>query len=276
LARLDRPIGTWLLLLPCWWGLALAPEGWHRVDLYALFAAGATVMRAAGCVINDLWDRDIDRRVARTAGRPLASGAVGVPAALAYLMGLLLLGLLVLIQLDPVAVATGFAVMAIVVLYPLAKRVTHWPQLVLGFAFNWGILVAWTAVTGGLAAPAFWLYASGIAWTLGYDTIYAHQDKADDAAVGVKSTAILFGTRTKPWLAAFYAATVAMIAAAGWQVGLAWPFYVGLGLAAAHLAWQVATVDLDRPKDCLAKFKSNRDFGLAVVAALILGQIARP
>ncbi len=270
LARLDRPIGTWLLLLPCWWGTALAPGGAHRWELFVLFAIGALVMRGAGCVINDFWDRDIDRKVARTADRPLASGRIGVPAAFAFLVTLLLIGLAVLMQLDRAAIVTGVAVMGVVVLYPLAKRVTFWPQLVLGVAFNWGALVGWAAVRGTIETPAILLYAGGILWTLGYDTIYAHQDKADDAKIGVKSTALLFGARTKAWLTVFYIGAAALLIAAGVSVGAAWPYYAALAAALLHFIWQVATLNLDDPKDCLAKFKSNRDAGLAITLACLI------
>lgn len=270
LARLDRPIGTWLLLLPCWWGVALAGGAHGHWNLLVLFAIGALTMRGAGCVINDLWDRDIDRKVARTADRPLASGRIGVPAALAFLAVLLLIGLAVLLQLNRPAIVTGIAVMGVVVLYPLAKRVTFWPQLVLGVAFNWGALVGWAAVRGEIEAPALLLYAGGILWTLGYDTIYAHQDKADDARIGVRSTALLFGRLTKPWLAAFYAGTIVMLTAAGVAAGAAWPFHAALAAAALHFVWQVATIDLDDPRDCLAKFKSNRDAGLTIAIACLI------
>jgi 4-hydroxybenzoate polyprenyltransferase len=271
LARLDRPIGTWLLLLPCWWATALAPGGgFARWDLFVLFGIGALAMRGAGCVINDLWDRDIDAKVARTATRPLASGAIGVPGALAFLALLLLIGLAVLLQLSRPAIVTGFAVMGVVVLYPLAKRVTFWPQLVLGVAFNWGALVGWAAIRGSIETPAILLYAAGILWTLGYDTIYAHQDKADDAEIGVKSTALLFGRATKAWLAVFYAGAVALLIASGIAAGAAGPFYGALAAAALHFVWQVATIDLDDPRDCLAKFKSNRDAGLAIVLACLI------
>lgn len=270
LARLDRPIGTWLLLLPCWWGTALAPGGAGRWDLFVLFAIGALTMRGAGCVINDLWDRDIDRKVARTATRPLASGRIGVPAALAFLALLLLIGLGVLLQLERPAIVTGIAVMGVVVLYPLAKRVTFWPQLVLGVAFNWGALVGWAAVRGVIETPAILLYAAGLLWTLGYDTIYAHQDKADDAEIGVKSTALLFGRQTRAWLAGFYAGTTGLLVAAGMSSGAAWTYYAALAAAALHFVWQVASIDLDDPRDCLAKFKSNRDAGLAVVFACLV------
>ncbi|MBM3533132.1 MAG: 4-hydroxybenzoate octaprenyltransferase [Alphaproteobacteria bacterium] len=270
LARLDRPIGTWLLLLPCWWGTALAPGGDARWDLFLLFAIGALVMRGAGCVINDFWDRDIDAKVARTADRPLASGRIGLPAAFAFLAALLLIGLAVLLQLDRAAIVTGFAVMGVVVIYPLAKRVTFWPQLVLGVAFNWGALVGWAAIRGTIEAPAILLYAAGILWTLGYDTIYAHQDKADDAKIGVKSTALLLGRATRRWLVVFYAGATALLIAAGIAAGAAWPFYAALAAAALHFLSQAKTLDLDDPKDCLAKFKSNRDAGLAITIACLI------
>ncbi|MBM3545794.1 MAG: 4-hydroxybenzoate octaprenyltransferase [Alphaproteobacteria bacterium] len=270
LARFDRPIGTWLLLLPCWWGTALAPGGDTRWDLFLLFGIGALVMRGAGCVINDFWDRDIDAKVARTADRPLASGRIGLPAAFVFLAVLLLIGLAVLLQLNRAAIVTGFAVMGVVVLYPLAKRVTFWPQLVLGVAFNWGALVGWAAVSGAIETPAIILYAAGIFWTLGYDTIYAHQDKADDAKIGVKSTALLLGRSTKPWLVFFYAGATALLVAAGIAAEAAWPYYAALAAAVLHFVWQAKTVDLDDPKDCLAKFKSNRDAGLAITIACLI------
>ncbi len=283
LLRLDRPIGTWLLLLPCWWGLALAVTGatppvlglpvlglWYGL----LFGVGAVVMRGAGCIVNDIYDRDFDAAVARTADRPIASGAVSVRRALLVLAGLLLLGLLILAQFNPFTVGLGAASLALVFTYPLMKRVTHWPQIVLGLAFNWGALLGWTALRGGLDWPAAALYGAGIAWTLGYDTIYAHQDKEDDALLGLKSTALLFGRSSLAWIAGFYAATVALLALAGALVGLAWPFYAGLVLAALHLVRQVRRVDLDEPQSCLSAFKSNRDFGLIVTGALLAGHIS--
>ncbi len=270
LARLDRPIGTWLLLLPCWWSTAMAAHGTVRWDLFLLFGIGALSMRGAGCVINDLWDRDIDAKVARTSDRPLASGAIGVPAALLYLGLLLLIGLAVLVQLNWPAIVTGFAIVAVIVLYPLAKRVTFWPQFVLGIAFNWGALVGWAAVRGTIETPALLLYVAGILWTLGYDTIYAHQDKEDDAKIGVRSTALLFGANTKPWLSFFYAAATALMVAAGVAADARWSYYAALAAAALHFVWQVRTLDLDDPKDCLAKFKSNRDAGLAITIACLI------
>jgi 4-hydroxybenzoate polyprenyltransferase len=275
LARLDRPIGTWLLLLPGWWALALAPPGggWPDPWLFALFGIGALLMRGGGCVINDLFDRDFDARVARTADRPIASGAISVPRALLFLAALFGVSLIILLQFNLFAVAVGVASLALIVPYPLMKRVTWWPQAWLGLTFNWGALLGWAAVRGDIGAPALILYAAGFFWTLGYDTIYAHQDKEDDALVGVKSTARLLSDRSRPWIAGFFAVCLALLALTGWSVGLAWPFYAGLVLAAAHAVWQTASADFDDPKNCLVRFKANRDFGLIVLASIVAGQI---
>ncbi|NNE85551.1 MAG: 4-hydroxybenzoate octaprenyltransferase [Alphaproteobacteria bacterium] len=275
LARFDRPIGTWLLLLPGWWAVALAPPdgGWPDPWLIILFGVGAILMRGGGCVINDLFDRDFDARVARTADRPIASGAISIPRALLFLAVLFGVSLLILLQFNLFAVAVGAASLLLVVPYPLMKRITWWPQAWLGLTFNWGALLGWAAVRGDIATPALILYAAGFFWTLAYDTIYAHQDKEDDALVGIKSTARLFGDRSRPWIAGFFAVALALLALTGWAVGLSWPFYVGLALAAAHGVWQTASADFDDPKNCLARFKSNRDFGLIVLAAIIAGQV---
>jgi len=269
LARVDRPIGTWLLLIPCWWGYAMASPGLPDWWIMGLFALGALAMRGAGCTINDLTDRDFDRMVARTATRPLASGEISVVGGFVFLAFLSAIGLAVLWQFNTFTIQLGVASLALVVVYPFAKRFTYWPQLFLGFTFNWGALMGWSAATGGLAAPALWLYAAGIFWTLGYDTIYAHQDKADDLLVGVKSTALKFGDRTRYWLALFYAAGLILLVAAGSAAALAWPYFVALILGALHLAWQVWRVDFDSPARCLFFFKSNRDFGLIVLAGII-------
>ena len=273
LMRLDRPIGTWLLLWPCWWSLALAAPGWPDPWLMALFAVGALVMRGAGCTVNDIADRDIDGRVARTATRPLPSGDVSLTQALVLLGVLLAIGFAILVQLGTVAIWLGIASLPLIGFYPFMKRITWWPQAWLGLTFNWGALAGWAAVTGTVDAPPIALYAAGIAWTLGYDTIYAHQDKEDDALIGVKSSARRLGEATRPWLYAFYCAAAALIGVAGWLAGLAWPFYIGLGLAAAQLAWQAARVDIDAPADCLAKFKSNKWLGLIVFAAIVAGRV---
>jgi len=274
LARVDRPIGVWLLMWPCWWSTALAADGaWPDPRLLLLFLIGAFVMRAAGCVINDIMDREVDAQVARTRSRPLASGAISLTGALVFLALLLLAGLAVLLQLDRAAIIVGAASLGLVALYPFMKRITYWPQLFLGLAFNWGALVGWAAVRGGLDLPALVLYAGAIGWTIGYDTIYAHQDKTDDLAVGVKSTALYFGERTKLWVSGFYALFLVGLAAAGALADLAWPFYVLVAAAAGHFTWQIRTADLDDPRSCLKRFVSNKELGLIVFAAIVLGQV---
>jgi len=274
LARLDRPIGTWLLLFPCWWSLALAAEGWPDWRLAALFAVGALVMRGAGCTYNDIVDRNLDAGVARTRTRPIPAGEVGVLGATAFLGLQLLIGLGILSMLNPFAIALGAASLLLVLAYPFMKRITWWPQAWLGLTFNWGALLGWAAARGDLDGPPLFLYAAGFFWTLGYDTIYAHQDKEDDALIGVRSAARRLGDASRPWLFGFYAAALALIAAAGAAAGLAWPFYALLVLAGAHLAWQAADVDIDRPEDCLAKFRSNRWFGWLPLAAILAGRLA--
>jgi 4-hydroxybenzoate polyprenyltransferase len=283
LMRLDRPIGTWLLLWPCWWSLVWALERapatgreWlYLAWLYVLFGVGAMVMRGAGCTYNDIVDRDFDTKVERTRTRPIPSGQVSVKQAIGFMLLLLLVGLAILLQLNWFAVAMGAGSLLLVFTYPLMKRITYWPQFVLGLAFNWGALLGWAAVAGSLSwAPAL-LYIGGIAWTLGYDTIYAHQDKEDDILVGVKSTALKLGAATRPWLAGFYIAALALFATAGIADGLGWPFYAALGLGAVQLAWQVADVDLDDAADCLVKFKSNRYFGWILAAGLFADLLLR-
>jgi 4-hydroxybenzoate polyprenyltransferase len=272
LARWDRPIGTWLLLFPCWWGVALAP-GWPDLGLLALFALGAVAMRGAGCTINDLTDRDIDARVERTRNRPLASGALTVPDALGFLVVQLAVGLVVLLNLNRPAIALGFLAMPLVIAYPFMKRITYWPQAFLGITFNWGALVGWTAATGALGPPALLLYAAGFLWTLGYDTIYAHQDKEDDALVGVKSSALALGAASPGFIAVCYAGMVVLLAMAGAVAGMRAGFFLMLAAVALHLAWQVRRMRLDDPADCLRRFRSNRDLGLLVFVAILAGQI---
>jgi 4-hydroxybenzoate polyprenyltransferase len=276
LARADRPIGVWLLMLPCWWSTALAAPAGSLPDwrLLVLFFIGSAVMRGAGCTLNDIADRDIDAQVARTRGRPLPSGAIGVKAAFAFLGLQALAGLLVLLSLNEFTIWLGVASLLPVAIYPFMKRITYWPQAVLGIAFNWGALVGWTAVKGDLGWPAVLLYVAGILWTLGYDTIYAHQDKEDDAVVGVKSTALRLGGKTRPFLWLVYGGMVGLIALAGVLVGLGWPFWLGLGLAALHLGWQAAVSDFDNGADCLAKFKSNARMGFVIFVAIAAGQWA--
>lgn len=273
LMRLDRPIGTWLLLFPCWWSVAMATRGWPDPRFLALFAVGALIMRGAGCTLNDIADRHFDARVARTADRPIASGQITVFQAVVFLGLQLLAGLAILLQFNRATVALGILSLVLVAVYPFSKRVTYWPQAILGLTFNWGALLGWTAVRGSLDWPAVALYAACFFWTMGYDTIYAHQDKEDDILIGVKSTALKLGDATRPWLFGFYGATVALMTSAGWLAGLAWPFYVGLALAGAHLFRQAATVDIADPAHCLAVFRSNRTVGWLILAAFVGGRV---
>ncbi|HEY7662757.1 MAG TPA: 4-hydroxybenzoate octaprenyltransferase [Xanthobacteraceae bacterium] len=277
LARLDRPIGSWLLLLPCWWSSALAAvHARSNVDLWhlLLFFVGAFAMRGAGCTWNDIVDRDLDARVERTRSRPIPSGQVTLVAAAAFLVLQALIGLAVLLQFNGFTVAVGLASLAVVAIYPFMKRITYWPQIVLGLAFSWGALMGWPATFARLDAPAFLLYAGTISWVIGYDTIYAHQDREDDALIGIKSTALLFGEHTKPMLALFYALAVVLIALAGWSAGGGLILALGMLAFAAHLAWQIAQVDIDDPESCLMVFKSNRDAGLILFAGLALDAFA--
>jgi 4-hydroxybenzoate polyprenyltransferase len=279
LARFDRPIGAWLLLLPCWWSAALAaiaagaalPNVWH----VALFFVGAFVMRGAGCTWNDIVDRNLDGRVERTRSRPIPSGQVSVAQAAIFLVAQALVGLAVLLQFNAFAIVTGIASLGIVAIYPFMKRITYWPQIVLGLAFSWGALMGWAGWFGRLDLPAWLLYAGSIAWVIGYDTIYAHQDREDDALIGIKSTALLFGARTKPMLAVFYAAAVILIACACYAAGAGVAMALGLLAFAAHLAWQIVRLDTSDPDLCLAVFKSNRDAGLILFAAMVLDAALR-
>jgi len=274
LARFDRPIGAWLLLLPCWWSSALAAiaahEGAPSLKHLALFLVGAFTMRGAGCTWNDIVDRDLDRSVERTRARPIASGQVSVFQGAIFLVLQALVGFAVLVSFNGFTVTMGIASLAIVAVYPFMKRVTYWPQTVLGLAFSWGALMGWAAAFGRLGVPALLLYAGSIAWVIGYDTIYAHQDRDDDALIGIKSTALLFGPRTKPMLALFYGLAVVLIGAAGLTAGAGLIFALGLVGFAAHLAWQIIRLDIADPARCLALFKSDRDAGLILFAGLLL------
>lgn len=273
LARYDRPIGTWLLLFPCWWSIAMASQSALDPRLFlllALFGIGALLMRGAGCTYNDIVDRNLDAQVARTRNRPLPSGQVTVPQAVGFLVLQLAGGFCVLISLNNFAIMVGVASLALVFTYPLMKRVTFWPQFFLGLTFNWGALLGWAAVTGDITAPAVLLYVGGLFWTLGYDTIYAHQDRRDDPGAGVKSTARRLGLGSKPWLYGFYCAAIALFASAGVEAALAWPYFVGLALGAGQLFWQVWDVDINDPKDCLAKFRSNRLFSWLFLAGILI------
>jgi 4-hydroxybenzoate polyprenyltransferase len=273
LARLDRPIGSWLLLMPCWWSVGLAgmragnfPSLWHIV----LFFIGAFAMRGAGCTWNDLVDRDLDAKVERTRSRPIPSGQVTVGEATAFMLAQALIGLIVLLQFNRFTVITGLCSLLVVAIYPFMKRITYWPQIVLGLAFSYGALMGWPAAFGRLDWPAIVLYAGSISWVIGYDTIYAHQDREDDLLIGIKSTALLFGENTRPILAAFYSGAVVLIGAAGLLAGGRIIFMLGLAAFAAHLAWQVARLDIDDSAHCLKQFKSNRDAGLILFGAMLL------
>ena len=273
LSRFDRPIGSWLLLIPCWWSLGIAaiharalPSLWQIM----LFFIGAFAMRGAGCTWNDLVDRDLDGRVERTRSRPIPSGQVTAQQAAIFMIVQALVGLGVLLQFNSATILCGFASLAVVAIYPFMKRITYWPQIVLGLAFSWGALMGWPATFARLDTPAFVLYAGSICWVIAYDTIYAHQDREDDLLIGIKSTALLFQENTRPMLAVFYAAAVLLIGAAGVMAGGGAIFIAGLAAFAVHLGWQVARIDIDDPAQCLRLFKSNRDAGLILFAAMLL------
>jgi 4-hydroxybenzoate polyprenyltransferase len=273
LARYDRPIGWWLLLWPCWWSAALAadaagksyPDPWHLV----LFLVGAIAMRGAGCTYNDIVDRDIDAAVARTRARPIPSGQVTVRQAKLFLLAQALVGLVVLLMFNRFTILLGILSLVTVAIYPFMKRVTDWPQAALGLAFSWGALMGWAAIFGRLDWAPVALYGGAILWTIGYDTIYAHQDKEDDAIVGVRSTARLFGENTKAWLVGFYAGATVLFAVAFVMAGVGWLAYLGLALGALQLAWQVRALDMDDPVNCLRIFRSNREYGWIVFAGLV-------
>jgi 4-hydroxybenzoate polyprenyltransferase len=279
LARFDRPIGSWLLLMPCWWSAALATAVSGDIvqlpGLVLLFFVGAFVMRGAGCTWNDITDRDLDALVERTRSRPIPAGQVSVAQATIFLVVQALVGLAVLLQFNRFAIATGIASLLIVAVYPFMKRITWWPQIVLGLAFSWGALMGFAVVLGRIDASALLLYAGSIAWVIGYDTIYAHQDAEDDALIGIKSTALLFGARTRPALMVFYAMAVVLIGSALWLAAVRWPAGIGLAAFAAHLAWQIARLDISDPALCLRIFRSNRDAGLLLFAGLLADAVMR-
>ena len=277
LSRADRPIGTWLLLIPCWWGALLAASfqgrfAWTEAWVMIGCAAGAWLMRGAGCTWNDITDRKLDGEVARTRSRPIPSGQVTVRQAVIWMCIQALIAFAILLTFNWTAILLGIGSLGLVAIYPFAKRFTWWPQAFLGLAFNWGALLAWAAVTGALHVPALFLYAAGIVWTLFYDTIYAHQDKEDDALIGVKSTARLFGTATHVWLRWFMILSVILMGAAvvttmsGDHSALA--LVIGIGAPWAfgwHLAWQNRVLDIDDPALCMRLFRANRNAGLLPV-----------
>jgi 4-hydroxybenzoate polyprenyltransferase len=279
LCRLDRPIGSWLLLMPCWWSAALAAGIAHDVGrlplIVVLFLVGAFVMRGAGCTWNDITDRDLDALVERTRSRPIPAGQVSVAQAAVFLVLQALVGLAVLLQFNRFAIVTGIASLVIVAVYPFMKRITYWPQIVLGLAFSWGALMGFAVILGRIDATALVLYAGSIAWVIGYDTIYAHQDAEDDALIGIKSTALLFGTRTRPALMVFYGLAVLLIGVALALAGAGWMAWLGLAAFAVHLVSQIETLDIGDPKLCLRIFKSNRNAGLLLFAGLLADAMSR-
>ncbi|KAL3151983.1 Palmitoyl-protein thioesterase 1, variant 2 [Trebouxia sp. C0010 RCD-2024] len=268
--------GTWLLAWPCFWSIAIAAPSGSLPDLQllALFATGSILLRGAGCTINDLWDRDLDRQVERTKSRPIASGALSAPQGIGLLGLQLLLGLGVLLQLNDFSKVVGAASLALVATYPLMKRITFWPQAFLGLTFNWGALLGYAAVHGSLAWPIVLpLYAHGICWTLVYDTIYAHQDKDDDIVVGIKSTALLFGENTKACLSGFAVSSIGFLGLTGYMMNAGVPYYAGVAAAACHYTWQLTDVNLDSRQDCLAKFVSNKWFGALVFTGIVADKL---
>ncbi|SKA24413.1 4-hydroxybenzoate polyprenyltransferase [Enhydrobacter aerosaccus] len=274
LARWDRPIGIWLLVFPCWWSLALASgRDWtHLLGWMVVFALGAIAMRGAGCTWNDILDRNIDADVERTRSRPLPSGEVRLRAAVIWMGLQALVGAVILFKFNKFAVAVGFASLAVVAVYPLMKRITSWPQVVLGFAFNWGALLGFAAVTGTLSWATVALYFGGVAWTLVYDTIYAMQDQRDDAIVGVGSTARRFAEAPRLWLSIFATTAAALWMAAGLLAPLGLPYFVVLAGVALHFGWQILDLKPQNQADCLAKFKANAQVGWLMLAAIVVGQ----
>ena len=273
LGRFDRPIGTWLLLFPCWWSQTLAQvasgQPFPNFTYLVLFAIGAVAMRASGCAYNDYIDRDIDAKVERTANRPIPAGDVTPDAALIFVVATAFVGLLVLINFNTFTIWLGISSLLIVAAYPFAKRVTPYPQLVLGLAFNWGALVGWTAIKGSLDWPAIALYFGCVLWTVGYDTIYAHQDKEDDALLGLGSTAMQFGEDTVSFVGAMYGLAGIMWLVAGALAGAHLVYFLSVTLVFLQMCWQVATLDIGNPANCLWRFRSNRDVGIAVFLGLV-------
>ena len=276
LARFDRPVGTWLLLWPCWWSIWMARPvlDLETLRLFVLFGIGAVVMRGAGCTVNDIADRNFDGRVERTRQRPIPSGQVSARQALLWMGALCLIGLAILLQLDPLAIALGVGSLALVGIYAFMKRVTYWPQIWLGLTFNWGAVMGWAAASGELGWAPVFLYVGGIFWTLGYDTIYAHQDKEDDVLIGVKSAALKLGRHTRPALAVFYTLTVFFWGLAAREAGFSHWFLLPYALVVLHFGWQVARVSLDDHGNCLRTFKSNILLGAVMMVSLLVGGLA--
>ncbi|KRZ78674.1 4-hydroxybenzoate polyprenyltransferase, mitochondrial, partial [Trichinella papuae] len=278
LMRADKPVGTLLLYWPSTWSIALCsqPGSLPNIELLTLFGLGAFFMRGAGCVVNDLWDKEFDKKVARTKDRPLANGELSVLQAFTLLGGLLSCSLAILLQLNYYSIILGTCSMILVVTYPLFKRFTYWPQFILGLTFNWGVLLGWAATSGSVYwLGAMTLYFSGISWTLVYDTIYAHQDKADDSIIGLKSTALKFGDNTKPYLSLFGSSMITSLAITGLMTDQTWPYYVGLLLTSCHIGWQIGTLDINNPADCWKKFSTNRYLGLILFTSIVASNLLK-
>lgn len=279
LMRADRPIGAWLLLIPCWWGLSLGAvngfSGFVLVYYAMLFAIGAFVMRGAGCAYNDIVDRDYDAKVERTALRPIPSGQITVNAAWLTLAALCAAGLIVLLQFNLPTILLGISSLALIAIYPFMKRITYWPQAWLGLTFNWGALMGYCAVSGRVSPAAIAIYAAGFFWTLAYDTIYAHQDKDDDALIGVKSTALKLGNASNVWIAGFFTMTILLFAAAGALTNSGPVYFIALTPAAAHFSWQFRNLDINDSTNCLRIFRANREAGLLLLASPICEALLR-
>ncbi|KAL1132810.1 hypothetical protein AAG570_010762 [Ranatra chinensis] len=276
--RLDAPTGSWLLFYPSSWSIALAADPGALPSAYylLLFGCGALVMRGAGCTINDLWDKDLDGRVQRTRKRPLVTGEISQRKAVVFLGGQLSVALAILLQLNWFSVFLGASSMFLVVIYPLMKRVTHWPQFVLGLTFNWGALLGWSAVHGSIDAMiCLPLYTAGVCWTIIYDTIYAHQDRADDVLLGIKSTAIKFGDDTKKWLCLFATGMVGGLITCGINSGQTWPFFASVSAVTAHLIHQIYSLNIHNPTDCKTKFVSNQTVGFILFLGIVVGNLIK-
>ena len=279
LARVDRPIGIWLLAIPCWWGMGLAYNltntfsSWEAGILALIFLIGATLMRSAGCTWNDILDRHIDSKVSRTASRPLASGTISVARATIFMFFLLLVSASILLTLNVFTVFLAISSLILVAIYPAMKRITFWPQAFLGITFNWGVLVGFSAIADTLMLSTFTLYAAAFFWTLGYDTIYSHQDKADDALIGVMSTALKFGPTSKAWISGFYISAMICFISTGLLADLGPLYFLVLTVPAGLLTIQLYSVNLDDPKSCLLHFRANTQIGCWILAALVIGQL---
>jgi len=269
LTRLNKPIGIFLLLFPCLLGVTIASDR-INLEILILFTLGVVTMRSAGCIINDIIDRSLDKKTNRTKDRPLANEQLTLKEAYCFLLLLLSISLLILIKFNQIVIILGLAVAPLIVIYPYMKRITYWPQLFLGVIFNWGVLMGYASIKNQLNLEIFFLYAACIFWTIGYDTIYAQQDKRTDVKIGIKSTAVLFGKKTKPWLCMLYLLMIVSLVSAGVVFQLATSFYLITAAIFLHLIWQIYTLEINNPKDCYSKFKSNQWVGLAMLTAVML------